>query len=222
MTETSPVIGVNTPLSYRMGSIGKPLGNIEVHTAEDGELLVRGPSVFSAYWRSPRMTTDAFDEEGWFRTGDIAEIDADGFVRITDRKKELIKTSAGKYVAPQGIEGRLKADLFVGNAAVVGDRQKYVAALISPNFAVLEPWARENNIPAETRRQLVEHPLVTARYKEVIRTVNRSLADFELLKRLVVVAEEWSIETGELTPSMKLKRRVLNQQYQEQIAELFR
>jgi long-chain acyl-CoA synthetase len=222
LTETSPVIGVNTPISYRMGSIGKPLANIQVRTAEDGELLVKGPSVFSAYWQSPGMTAEAFDEEGWFKTGDIAEIDADSFIQITDRKKELIKTSAGKYVAPQGIEGRLKADLFVGNAAVVGDREKYVAGLISPNFAVLEPWARENNIPAETRRQLVEHPLVIAHYKEVVRKVNRSLSDFELLKRFVVVAEEWSIETGELTPSMKLKRRVLKNQYQEQIAELFR
>jgi long-chain acyl-CoA synthetase len=222
LTETSPVIGVNTPISYRMGSIGKPLANIEVRTAGDGELLVRGPSVFSAYWQSPGMTAEAFDEEGWFRTGDIAEIDADGFIRITDRKKELIKTSAGKYIAPQGIEGRLKADLFVGNAAVVGDREKYVAALISPNFAVLEPWAREKKIPAATRRDLVEHPLVVARYKESIRQVNRSLADFELLKRFVVVAEEWAIETGELTPSMKLKRRVLQQRYQQQISGLFR
>jgi long-chain acyl-CoA synthetase len=222
LTETSPVIGVNTPLSYRMGSIGKPLANIEVRTAGDGELLVKGPSVFSGYWQSPGLTAEAFDGEGWFRTGDIAEIDADGFIAITDRKKELIKTSAGKYIAPQGIEGRLKADLFVGNAAVVGDREKYVAALISPNFAVLEPWALEQKIPAETRRQLVEHPVVVARYKEIIRQVNRSLADFELLKRFVVVAEDWAIETGELTPSMKLKRRVLTQRYSEEIAGLFR
>jgi long-chain acyl-CoA synthetase len=222
LTETSPVIGVNTPLSYRMGTIGKPLANIQVRTAEDGELLVKGPSVFSGYWQSPGLTAEAFDEEGWFRTGDIAEIDAGGFIAITDRKKELIKTSAGKYIAPQGIEGRLKADLFVGNAAVVGDREKYVAALISPNFAVLEPWAREQKIPAETRRQLVEHPLVVARYKEVVRQVNKSLADFELLKRFTVVPEDWAIETGELTPSMKLKRRVLNQRYSEQIAALFR
>jgi long-chain acyl-CoA synthetase len=222
LTETSPVIGVNTPLHYRMGTIGRPLANIQVRTAADSELLVKGPSVFSRYWNSPALTAEAFDEEGWFRTGDIAELDEDGFIRITDRKKELIKTSAGKYVAPQGIEGRLKADLFVGNAAVLGDRQKYVAALISPNFAVLEPWAREKKIPAETRRELVEHPLVVARYKEVVRQVNRSLADFELLKRFAVVAEEWAIDTGELTPSMKLKRRVLNERYQEQISGLFR
>ena len=222
LTETSPVIGVNTPGAYRVGSIGKPLPNIQVRLAEDGELLVKGPSVFSGYWQSPGLTAQAFDEEGWFRTGDIAALDADGFLSITDRKKELIKTSAGKFIAPQPIEGRLKADGFVGHAALVGDRQKYVAALISPNFALLEPWAREKNIPATTRKDLVEHPLVIARFKETVKQVNGSLADFELLKRFALVAEEWAIDSGELTPSMKLKRRVLEERYKDEIATLFR
>ena len=221
LTETSPVIGVNTPSNYRLGSIGKPLPNIEVKIAEDGELLVRGPSVFSGYWQNPELTAQAFDADGWFLTGDIGRLDEDGFLFITDRKKELLKTSEGKLVAPQPIEGKLKADLFVGQAALVGDRQKYVAALISPNFAVLEPWAREKNIPAATRKQLVEHPLVVARYKEAIRQVNQSLADFELLKRFAVVPDEWTIDTGELTPSLKLKRRVLLDRYREEIAALF-
>ncbi len=222
LTETSPVIGVNTPGAYRMGSIGKPLPNLQVRLAEDGELLVKGPSVFSGYWQSPGLTAQAFDGEGWFRTGDIAAIDADGFLSITDRKKELIKTSAGKFIAPQPIEGRLKADGFVGHAALVGDRQKYVAALISPNFALLEPWAREKNIPAATRKDLVEHPLVIARFKETVKQVNGTLADFELLKRFALVAEEWAIDSGELTPSMKLKRRVLEERYKDEIATLFR
>ena len=222
LTETSPVIGVNHPGASRFGSIGKPLPNLQVRLAEDGELLVKGPSVFGGYWQSPGLTEQAFDEEGWFRTGDIAAIDADGFLFITDRKKELIKTSAGKFIAPQGIEGKLKADAFVGHAAIVGDRQKYVAALISPNFEALEPWAREKNIPAGTRKELVEHPLVVARFKETVSQVNRSLADYELLKRFAVVPEEWAIDTGELTPSMKLKRRVLEGRYREEIAGLFR
>ena len=221
LTETSPVIGVNTPDAYRLGTIGKPLPNLEVRLAGDGELLVKGPSVFSGYWQSPGLTAQAFDEEGWFRTGDIAAFDADGFLSITDRKKELIKTSAGKFVAPQPIEGKLKADLFVGQAALVGDRQKYVAALISPNFAALEPWAREKKIDAPTRKALVEHPLVQAHFKETVRQVNRSLADFELLKRFAVVPEEWGIDTGELTPSMKLKRRVLTERYKDEIAAMF-
>ena len=221
LTETSPVIGVNTPRAHRLGSIGKPLPNLQVRLAEDGELLVKGESVFPGYWQSPGLTEQAFDAEGWFRTGDIAALDPDGFLSITDRKKELIKTSAGKFIAPQPIEGRLKADGFVGQAALVGDRQKYVAALISPNFAVLEPWAREKKIPAATRKDLVEHPLVVARFKETVKQVNRSLADYELLKRFALVAEEWAIDTGELTPSMKLKRRVLQERYKDQIASLF-
>ncbi len=222
LTETSPVIGVNTPGAYRFGTIGKPLPNIEVKTAADGELLVKGPSVFSSYWQSPGLTAQAFDAEGWFQTGDIAEIDAEGFIRITDRKKELIKTSAGKFVAPQGIEGKLKADSFVGNAAVVGDREKYVAALISPNFDALEPWARERGITAASRSELVEHPEVVARYKETVKRVNGSLADYELVKRFALVADEWSPESGDLTPSMKLKRRVTAERYANEIANLFR
>jgi long-chain acyl-CoA synthetase len=222
LTETSPVIGVNTPSNFRLSSIGKPLPNIEVKTAADGELLVKGPSVFSGYWESPSLTAQAFDEDGWFQTGDIARIDPDRFIFITDRKKELIKTSAGKFVAPQPIEGKLKADLFVGHAALVGDREKYVAALISPNFDVLESWAKEKNIPAGSRRELVEHPMVIAHYKETVKQVNRSLADFELLKRFALVPEEWTVDTGELTPSMKLKRRVLLERYKDEIALLFR
>ncbi len=222
LTETSPVIGVNTPVAARMGTIGKPLPNIQVRVAADGELLVKGPSVFSGYWDSPALSEQAFDAEGWFQTGDIASIDADNFITITDRKRELIKTSAGKFVAPQPIEGHLKADYLVAHAALVGDREKYVAALISPNFEALEHWAREQNIPKTTRRELIEHPLVLARYKETIKQVNKSLADFELLKRFALVPDDWTIETGELTPSMKLKRRVLLEQYRDEIASLFR
>ncbi len=222
LTETSPVIGVNTPLHCRMGSIGKPLPNIEVRLADDGELLVKGPSVFSGYWQSPALTRQAFTPDGWFQTGDIASLDPDGYIRITDRKKELIKTSAGKFIAPQPIEGKLKADFLVGHAALVGDREKYVAALISPNFEALEPWAREQNIPKTTRRELIEHPLVLARYKETVKQVNRSLADFELLKGFTLVPDEWTIDSGELTPSMKLKRRVLLERYSQEIAALFR
>ncbi len=222
LTETSPVIGVNTPVSYKIGTIGKPLANIQVRIAEDGELLVKGPSVFSGYWNNQSLTEQAFDEEGWFKTGDIASLDADNFISITDRKKELIKTSAGKFIAPQPIEGRLKADAFVGNAALVGDREKYVAALISPNFDILEPWAREQRIETADRKALVEHPAVIARFKETIKQVNRTLADYELLKRFALVPDEWAIDTGELTPSMKIKRRVLLERYKTEIASLFR
>ncbi len=222
LTETSPVLGVNTPLHYRIGSIGKLLPNVEARIAEDGELLVRGPSVFKGYWRQPEMTAAAFDPEGWFLTGDIGRIDEDRYLFITDRKKELLKTSAGKLVAPQPIEGKLKADLFVSQAALVGDREKYVAALLAPNFAVLEPWAKEQGIAASGRAELVAHPAVQARYRETIKRVNGTLADYELLKRFAVVPDEWTQETGELTPSLKIKRRVLAEKYRDEIASLFR
>jgi long-chain acyl-CoA synthetase len=222
LTETSPVLAANTPLNYRMGAVGKVLANIEARIADDGELLVRGPTIFKSYWRSPELTAAAFDANGWFYTGDIGRIDQDGYLFITDRKKELIKTSAGKFIAPQPIEGKLKADVFVSNAALVGDREKYVAALLSPNFAALEPWAKEQGIITPGRKELVEHPAVQARYKETIKRVNATLADYELLKRFIVLPDEWSQETGELTPSLKLKRRVLAAQYREEIAGLFR
>jgi long-chain acyl-CoA synthetase len=221
LTETSPVIALNTPITHRIGSIGKALSNLEVKLASDGELLVRGPSVFSGYWQKPKQTADSFDSEGWFRTGDIAHIDSDGFLYITDRKKELLKTSGGKMVAPQPIENKLKNSLMVAQAALVGDRHKFVSALISPNFLALEDWARHHGIEAKDRDELVADSRVVALYAEIVREVNGSLANFESLKRFRVVADEWTQETGELTPSMKLKRRVISERYATLIDALY-
>jgi len=221
LTETSPVVSLNTPLRQRMGSTGMPLPNVELKLAGDGELLIRGPSVFPGYWQKPEATAECFDGEGWFRTGDIAHIDVDGFLSITDRKKELLKTSGGKLVAPQPIEGKLKNHALVAQAALVGDRHKFIAALISPNFTVLEEWTRAHGIPAESRAGLVAHPRVIGRYAEIVHQVNSTLANFESIKRFRVVAEEWTQESGELTPSMKIKRRVLNERYAATIRELY-
>jgi long-chain acyl-CoA synthetase len=221
LTETSPVISLNTPLKHRMGAAGFPLPNVELKLADDGELLVRGDSVFSGYWHKPEANDECFDAEGWFRTGDIAHIDADGFLFITDRKKELLKTSGGKMVAPQPIENKLKNSMLVAQAALVGDKHKFISALIAPNFAALEEWARHHGVPATSRTQLVADSRVIALYGEIVREVNGSLANFETLKRFRVVAEEWTQETGELTPSMKLKRRVLMERYAGVIAELY-
>jgi len=221
LTETSPVISLNTPVHQRMGSAGMPLSNVELKLADDGELLVRGPSVFSGYWQKPGATAECFDSDGWFRTGDIAHFDADGFLYITDRKKELLKTSGGKMVAPQPIENKLKNSVYVAQAALVGDRHKFIAALISPNFPVLETWANHEGISASSRADLVAHPRVIAMFGEIVQIVNGTLANFETLKRFRVVAEEWTQESGELTPSMKLKRRVLNQRYAAVIGELY-
>jgi long-chain acyl-CoA synthetase len=221
LTETSPVIALNTPLKHRMGAAGYPLPNVELKFAGDGELLARGPSVFSGYWQKPEANAECFDADGWFSTGDIAHLDADGFLYITDRKKELLKTSGGKMVAPQPIENKLKNSVLVAQAALVGDKHKFISALISPNFAALEDWAKHHGVHAQSRAELVADSRVIALYGEIVREVNGSLANFETLKRFKVVAEEWTQESGELTPSMKLKRRVLTQQYAAVIEELY-
>ena len=221
LTETSPVIALNTPLSHRMGSVGMPLSNIELKLAEDGELLVRGPSVFAGYWHKPAATAECLDSQGWFRTGDIAHFDADGFLYITDRKKELLKTSGGKLVAPQPIESKLKNNVLVAQAALIGDRHKFICALLSPNFAALEEWARHHGVAAESRAGLVADSRVIALYAEIVREVNGTLANFETLKRFRIVADEWTQDSGELTPSMKIKRRVLTARYSAVIDELY-
>jgi long-chain acyl-CoA synthetase len=221
LTETSPVIALNTPVQHRMGAAGMPIANVELKLAEDGELLVRGPSVFAGYWHKPAATAECIDGDGWFRTGDIGHLDADGFLFITDRKKELLKTSGGKMVAPQPIENKLKNNLLIANAALVGDRHKFISALIAPNFAALEEWAKQHGIRADSRASLVADPRIVAIYGEAIREVNGTLANFETIKRFRIVADEWTQDSGELTPSMKIKRRVLTAQYAAAIAELY-
>ncbi|HEY1809493.1 MAG TPA: long-chain fatty acid--CoA ligase [Acidobacteriaceae bacterium] len=220
LTETSPVIAINTPPANRMGSVGRPLPNVECRLAEDGELLVRGPSIFQGYWKN-RGDAETFDAEGWFHTGDIGHIDADGFLFITDRKKELLKTSGGKMIAPQPIENKLKASVLVGNCALVGDRHKFASALIAPNFAALEPWAKERGIAATDRPQLVRNDQVRAEYQALIDRINATLANFETIKRFRLVPDEWSLDSGELTPSLKLRRRVVAQKYAREIAEFY-
>jgi long-chain acyl-CoA synthetase len=221
LTETSPVISLNTPLSNRMGSVGRALPNVELKFAEDGELLTRGPAVFVGYWQKPEANSECFDSDGWFRTGDIAHLDADGFLYITDRKKELLKTSGGKLVAPQPIENKLKNNVLVANAALVGDKHKFVCVLIAPNFVALDAWAAQHGVHQGSRADLVADSRVLALYAEIVRDVNSGLANFETLKRFKLVAEEWTQESGELTPSMKLKRRAITARYAAVIDELY-
>jgi long-chain acyl-CoA synthetase len=227
LTETSPVIALNNPTDHAIGTVGKPLENVECRLAADGELEVKGPSIFHGYWNKPDQDAESFTADGWFKTGDIAAFNSDGFLSITDRKKELLKTSGGKFIAPQPIEGKLKGDLLIAQAALVGDRHKFVSALLSPNFAALADWAKRQGIAAdvsttEGRTALVAEPRVKAAYKEIIDRVNATLAPYESIKRFEIVTHEWSIETGELTPSMKLKRRILVQNYADVIADFYR
>jgi len=220
LTETSPVIAVNTPVNHRIGTVGKILANVEVRIAEDGEILVRGPSVFKGYWNRPEETRNAL-VDGWFKTGDIGNIDADGYLSVTDRKKDLIKTSGGKFIAPQPIENSLKLNAFVGTAAILGDKRKFPAVIVSPNFSLLEDWARANNIPFTSRAELIAHPQVQGLYDQIVEGINENLARFEKLKRVLLVADEFTAADGALTPTMKLKRRVIEERYRREIDELY-
>ncbi|HMF54261.1 MAG TPA: long-chain fatty acid--CoA ligase [Edaphobacter sp.] len=222
LTETSPVIALNNPTKHRIGTVGNPLPNVECRIASDGELEVRGPSIFVGYWKKDKETQEAFTEDGWFKTGDIGNIDAEGFLSITDRKKELLKTSGGKFIAPQPIENKLKANTLVGQAAMVGDKHKFVCVLISPNLAALKAWAKGQGVQTDDHAAMVKDGKVVKAYQEIVERVNQELAHFESIKRVCVVPEEWSVETEELTPSMKLKRRVVEKKYEREIAEFYK
>src|ERR1700730_684392 len=220
LTETSPVIAVNTPQAHKLGTVGKPLPNVDVRIAEDGEVLVRGPSVFKQYWNKPKETQEAF-VDGWFRTGDIGNLDADGFLSITDRKKDLIKTSGGKFIAPQPIENSLKHNVLITEAVVLGEKHKFPSVLIVPNFPLLEEWARGHELVFASRQELVAHPEVRAVYERIVDDLNQNLARYEKLKRVLLVADEFSAENGTLTASMKLRRRVVEERYRTQIEEMY-
>jgi len=220
LTETSPVIAVNTPSAHRLGTVGKPLGNVEVKIADDGEILVRGPSVFKGYWKRPEETANAF-VDGWFKTGDIGHLDSDGFLSVTDRKKDLIKTSGGKFIAPQPIENSLKHNALIAEAIVLGDKRKFPAVLISPFFPLLEDWARANQVKFATRKELVASPKVQAMYEGIVEDLNQNLARFEKLKRVLVIAEEFSAADGTLTHTMKIRRRAIEERYRELIEEMY-
>jgi long-chain acyl-CoA synthetase len=221
LTETSPVVTLNNARDHRIGSVGKAIESVEYRFASDGELLVRGPFVFTGYWHKPDATKDAIEADGWFHTGDIGRVDDEGFLYITDRKKELIKTSGGKMVAPQPIEAMLNASPLIANAVIVGDRHKFLSAIIAPNFTELEALAQKQGIAFSSRADLIKNPTVQAEYKTVVRTINESLADFETIKRFQLVPDEWSMATGELTPTLKLRRRVVVTRYAQLIAALY-
>ena len=221
LTETSPVISLNTPKAYKLGTAGKPLPNVEVRIAADGEILTRGPAVFKGYWNQPEETTAAFEGE-WFKTGDIGHLDAGGFLVVTDRKKNLIKTSGGKFIAPQPLEARLKNNPLIAEAVIVGDRHKFPAVVILPEFEQLEAWARENGVATATRDQLIRDPRIRALYDGIIAEANKDLAQFEKIKRLLLIADAFSIADGTLTPTMKLRRRAVEDRYKQQIEQLYR
>lgn len=225
LTETSPVIAVNSTRNNRIGSVGKPLPGVEVKIAEDGEILARGPLIFQGYFNKVEETksvfTDEPEAERWFKTGDIGKLDKEGFLYITDRKKDLIKTSSGKYVAPQMLEGLIGQSEFVEQAIVIGDRRKYVSALIVPNFEQLGLWAKEQGIDTSDKKQLVTDKRVVDLLKQQVNQLTKGLADYEKVKRIALLAKDFTIDGGELTATLKVRRRVVEEKYKELIESLY-
>ena len=220
LTETSPVIGVNTPDNFRIGTIGKPIDGVEVKVAPDGELLTRGPHVMKGYFNNPDATAEAIDSDGWFHTGDIGVIE-DGFIRITDRKKDLIVTAGGKNIAPQPIENMVKTNKFVSQAVVIGDRRKFTVLLIVPNFEQVEKWAKQRNMIWTDRSQLLAMPAVQQMVEQEVRSKLTGLAPFEMPKKIALLGSDFSVESGELTPTLKVKRRVIEKNYKSLIDSLY-
>jgi long-chain acyl-CoA synthetase len=220
LTETSPVIAINTPQAHKIGTVGRPLANVEVRIAEDLEILVRGPSIFHGYWNRPEDTENAF-VDGWFRTGDIGDLDENGFLSVTDRKKDLLKTSGGKFIAPQPIENSIKLNSLIGTAVVLGDRRKFASVIISPHFPLLEKWARENGVSFSSRQQLIADPKIVTLYAGIVAEVNRGLARFEKLKKILLVADEFTANDGTLTPTFKLRRKAVEERYRKEIDDLY-
>lgn len=222
LTEAGPVVSVNLPGRTRIGTVGQPLINVEVKTAGDGELMVRGPNVMKGYFGREDDTREALDENGWLHTGDIARIDADGYIAITDRKKEIIVLSGGKNVSPANLENRLMSDPWVAQACIIGDRRKHLAALIVPHFENLAAELKRDGMGAKTPEELVNEPALKALFQRRLRDLNRTLADFEAISAFTLVAHPFSQDNGELTPTLKLRRRVVMAHYREQIEAMYR
>lgn len=224
LTETSPVIAVNTlePDSVRFGTVGKVIRNNEVKIAEDGEILVKGPNVMKGYWNRQDATDEVIDTDGWFHTGDIGIIVENRFLKITDRKKEIFKTSGGKYIAPQRIENMLNSSRFIEQSMVVGDGQKFAAAIVVPAFTFIRDWAARKNINVgETNAEIAANKEVFARIMKEVEKMNKDLAQYETIKTVAVVADAFTVDTGELTPKLSLKRKVILKKYESQVNRIY-
>ena len=221
LTETSPVVSANTPGHNKVGTVGRAIPNVQLSFSEDGEILVKGPCVMQGYYRKPEETRETFTPDGWFCTGDIGRLDEDGYLVITDRKKELLKTAAGKFVAPAPIENLLKTSLFVANAIVVGDRRKFISVLIVPDFSAIEREARKSGMEISNPARMIADPWVRDLLAREIERLTARLAQYEKPKRFALLEKDFSIADGELTYTMKMKRRVIEQHYQDVIERLY-
>ena len=225
LTETSPVTNVNSPqdfpANFRIGTVGKPVPGTEVKIEDDGEILVRGPQVMKGYFNLPEATREAIDDDGWFRTGDIGEIDDEGFLSITDRKKDIIVTAGGKNMAPQPIENRLKGNRYFDQPVLLGDRERFITLLLVPDFEALEGWGRQEGLDPSDRRRFLDDPRVHSHLVKEMKGELSGLASFETPKKIVLLDEPFTIEDGSLTPTQKVKRRVVQERYAEILRELY-
>ncbi len=221
LTETSPVITVNHIELYKFGTVGPPIDGVEVKIADDGEILCRGDNVMKGYYNDPEATKEVIDEDGWFHTGDIGEFDEDGYLKITDRKKNLIVTSGGKNIAPAPLENALTKSKYIEQCLVIGDRRKFVSAVVVPAFEALYEWAKANNVPVDNHEELVRNEKVVALYNGVVEEAMKDFAQYEKVKKIALMSNPWSIETGELTPKLSVKRKVVESKYKTVIDALY-
>lgn len=221
LTETSPVMAVNTFEHLKLGTVGRPIPGVEIRIAPDGEILTRGPNVMRGYFNKPEATAEALDADGWFRTGDIGVLDADGFLRITDRKKDLIVTAGGKNIAPQPIENLAKTSKFVASAVMLGDRRPFPIMLVVPNAEAVRGWARHKGLGEAELEELLTVAEVQQKVEREVRKTLRDLAQFEMPKRLLLLPRDFSVEAGELTPTLKVRRRVVEQRHRDAIEALY-
>ena len=222
LTETSPVITVNHFEHTMFGSVGPAIDGVEVKIAEDGEVLTRGHNVMKGYYNRPDLTAETIDAEGWFHTGDIGELVDQKYLKITDRKKEMFKTAGGKYVAPQVVENKFKEALLVEQVMVLGENRKFPAALIVPNFTALKTWAADKGIPFQSNQQIIKEPQVLEKFEQIVQDSCKDFGKWEQVKRFQLLIKEWTIEGGELTPKLSLKRKVILEKNKDAIEELYR
>lgn len=227
LTETSPVLTFNRFVEggAMLGTVGMPIKDVEIRIAEDGEILAKGPNIMMGYYKEPEKTREVLSEDGWFSTGDVGTFVTNNagnkFLKITDRKKELLKTSGGKYVAPAPIESKFRENFFIEQIMVVGEGKRFVSALIVPAFPVLEQFAKENNIQFSSREELITQPKVIAKYQSIVDELNPNFSHIEQIKKFKLLKSEWTPESGELTPTMKLKRKVINERYSKEIDSIY-
>jgi long-chain acyl-CoA synthetase len=221
LTETCPATHINRYDNYKFGTVGQAIPGVEVKLAPDGEIIVRGDNIAKGYYKKPEATKEVFSEDGWFKTGDIGEIDSEGFLKITDRKKDLIKTAGGKYIAPQNIENMLKADPFVSQAVVIGDQKPYCVVLIAINKEEAEKFAKEKGIQYKDYLDLTKKPEIRERVKQTIDAVNSKLAKFETLKKFEILPKDLTQEDDELTPTLKVKRKNITKKYKDLIESMY-